>query len=421
MPNYLVGRKDLNIIFFWKYFGENIIIEILRREYKELLKIMNSWILIYGRRKVGKSFLVKKYIKSDLYFVITRDLQAYYLDGTFRRLDEAFSQALKYLNDEKTVVIDEFQRMPEKYWDGLASVHPRGRLILVGSSFRISNRVLDKRSPLLGLVLPFRLDIIKYADILSQVKDPLLAMIYRDPWTINFVNNVDDLINRSYQLFMVTKALIGEIFEEEERQLTNLYEAILLALAEGEWNTSTISGVLASRGFNVTASTVSGYLETLGNMGLVEKFPIYGEKKRARWYYKISSPIISLMFYAEAKYNISFTQETRIELPLGREVQFSIGELLAERYNATFAYSPYEDIDIVLLKNNKPIIGYEVKIGELTRAEAERAMERIRGAGIPKVGLISLKEKPSFGADEELGPEELVNYAMDVKMRYLGD
>jgi predicted AAA+ superfamily ATPase len=344
---------------------------------------------------------------------MTRDLQAYNLDGTFKTLDNAFSEAIKCLKEGKTVVIDEFQRMPEKYWDGLATLHPNGKLILVGSSFNISRKVLDKNSPLLGIVLPYKLDIIHYADVLSQVNDPLLSVIYRDPWTIEFVNSIDDLKERAYQLFMVTKALIGEIFEGEERQLTNLYETILLSLAEGEWNTAIISGALARKGFSVPSSTVSSYLETLVNMGLVEKIPIYGERKRARWYYRISSPIISLMFYAEAKYNISFSERAE-DLPLGREIRFSIGELLAEKYEADLAYSPYEDIDVVLLKKGKPIIGYEVKIGEFNKAEADRAIERIRSAGIPRAGLVSLKEKPNFNADEELGPEELVNCAKEV-------
>ncbi|TRM73716.1 ATP-binding protein, partial [Sulfolobus sp. A20-N-F8] len=68
-----------------------------------------------------------------------------------------------------------------------------------------------------------------------------------------------------------------------------------------------------------------------------------------------------------------------------------------------------------------PIIGYEVKIGEFSRADAERAIERIRSAGIPKAGLISLKERPNFNADEELGPEELINYAEEVFKRNVSE
>jgi hypothetical protein len=393
--------------------------EILRREYKDL-KNVEGWMLIYGRRKVGKSFLIRKYVNHDLYYVITRDLQAYFpSDGSFRKLDEAFVQSIKALREGKTVVIDEFQRLPEKYWDGLSAEHPNGKLILVGSSFRVMKKLVDKRSPLLGLVLPYKLDIIHYADVLSQVKDPLLSLIYRDPWSINFVKGLKDLEEKAYQLYMVTKALIGEIFEEEERQLTMLYEAVLLSLAEGEWNTPIISGALNSKGFNVTPSTVSGILDTLVNMGLVEKIKIYGDRRRARWYYRISSPIISLMFYAEAKYNVSFT-ETLGELPIGREVQFSIGEMMAEYKNLTFAYSPYEDIDVVLLNNDKPVIGYEVKLGGFSKSEGEKSVERIRRAGIPKAGLISLTEKPNFSlADEVLGPEDLVKIAEYVFKKYV--
>jgi len=393
--------------------------EILRREYKDL-KNVEGWMLIYGRRKVGKSFLIRKYVNHDMYCVITRDLQAYFpSDGSFRKLDEAFVQSIKALREGKTVVIDEFQRLPEKYWDGLSAEHPNGKLILVGSSFRVMKKLVDKRSPLLGLVLPYKLDIIHYADVLSQVKDPLLSLIYRDPWSINFVKGLKDLEEKAYQLYMVAKALIGEIFEEEERQLTMLYEAVLLSLAEGEWNTPIISGALNSKGFNVTPSTVSGILDTLANMGLVEKIKIYGDRRRARWYYRISSPIISLMFYAEAKYNVSFT-ETLGELPIGREVQFSIGEMMAEYKNLTFAYSPYEDIDVVLLNNDKPVIGYEVKLGRFSKSEGEKSVERIRRAGIPKAGLISLTEKPNFSlADEVLGPEDLVKIAEYVFKKYV--
>ena len=393
--------------------------KILRRKYKDLRNV-KGWTLIYGRRKARKSFLVRKYVNPDLYYVITRDLQAYFpSDGSFRKLDEAFVQSIKALREGKTVVIDEFQRMPEKYWDGLSAEHPNGKLILVGSSFRVMKKLVDKRSPLLGLVLPYKLDIIHYADVLSQVKDPLLSLIYRDPWSINFVKGLKDLEEKAYQLYMVAKALIGEIFEEEERQLTMLYEAVLLSLAEGEWNTPIISGALNSKGFNVTPSTVSGILDTLVNMGLVEKIKIYGDRRRARWYYRISSPIISLMFYAEAKYNVSFT-ETLGELPIGREVQFSIGEMMAEYKNLTFAYSPYEDIDVVLLNNDKPVIGYEVKLGGFSKSEGEKSVERIRRAGIPKAGLISLTEKPNFSlADEVLGPEDLVKIAEYVFKKYV--
>ncbi|PVU74563.1 hypothetical protein DDW11_05815 [Sulfolobus sp. SCGC AB-777_G06] len=52
----------------------------------------------------------------------------------------------------------------------------------------------------------------------AKLKTPLLSSIYRDPWTINFAKSLKDLEEKAYRLYMVTKVLIGEIFEEDERQ-----------------------------------------------------------------------------------------------------------------------------------------------------------------------------------------------------------
>ena len=191
-----------------------------------------------------------------------------------------------------------------------------------------------------------------------------------------------------------------------------------MSLAEGEWNTSIIAGSLAGKGIDITASSVSGYLDVLAGLGLVDKVEIFGARRRARWYYRLSSPVLSLMFYAEAKYNVSVTERVG-ELPLGREVQFAVGELLAERYDGVMAYSPYEDIDVVILKDGKPVIGYEVKVGEIDRREAERAISRIRSSGIPRVGLVSLRDKPKFEVEESLGPEELMEVADEIYGRVL--
>jgi predicted AAA+ superfamily ATPase len=373
--------------------------------------------LIYGRRKTGKTFLARKYFRHDLYFVVTRDSRAFYPDtGELKDLEGAVREALDYLKSDKRVVIDEFQRLPERYWDYLATVADRGVLLLLGSSFRVMTRLVDRNSPLLGLVLPYKLNVISYADALASLRNPLLSVILRDPWTVRFVKDVKDVQDKAYQLYMASKGLIGEVFEEEERQLTALYEAVLLALAEGEWNTPIIANSLSSRGLRVTPSTVSSVLDVMAKIGLVDKLPLYKAKGKARFYYRVSSPILSLMLYAEAKYNVSSTEEVG-ELPLGREAQFSVGELLAEAKGLTQAYSPYEDIDVVLLDKGRPVIGYEVKVGSISKSECERAKERIRSAGVPRVGVASLAERPNCDVDEALGPEDLFGLARAVHER----
>lgn len=58
-----------------------------------------------------------------------------------------------------------------------------GVLVAVGSSYGVVNRVFDRNSSLLGLFMPMEVGIISYEDVLSQVGDPLLSALLRDPCT----------------------------------------------------------------------------------------------------------------------------------------------------------------------------------------------------------------------------------------------
>jgi len=53
----------------------------------------------------------------------------------------------------------------------------------VGSSYGIGDWVFDRNSSLLGLFMPMEVGIISYEDVLSQVGDPLLSALLRDPCT----------------------------------------------------------------------------------------------------------------------------------------------------------------------------------------------------------------------------------------------
>jgi hypothetical protein len=58
-----------------------------------------------------------------------------------------------------------------------------GVLVATGSSYGIVDRVFDRNRPLLGLFMPMEVGIISYEDVLSQVGDPLLSALLRDPCT----------------------------------------------------------------------------------------------------------------------------------------------------------------------------------------------------------------------------------------------
>jgi len=388
--------------------------DVERRECEEL-KNLKGWMLIYGRRKVGKTYLAKKCLDYDDYYLITRTLGLIHGEEDIG-LDEAIKRIMSSLRQGKRVILDEFQRLPEKYLDIIAITHPKGKLILLASSYGAVNKVIDRNSPLLGLVLPYRLGIIKFSDALGSVKDPYKALLFRDPWIVEHASDWEDIKRNPQSFYYITKGLIGEIFQEEDRKLTQTYEAILLELAGGMWNSTMISAKLQQT-MQVNQSEVSSYLSTLFKMGLIKKIKVHKGGRGTEWYYDLDSPIMSVTFYAEAKYRVSEGIRSSVDLtyPISKEMQFSVGEMLAEYYDAELAYTPQGDIDVVLLKKGKPFIAYEVK-NKFSESEARRTIGRMKDFGIPRAGLIGILEDPPKSEDS-IGPDRLIEMADEIKKR----
>lgn len=319
----------------------------IRRREEQKIKGINSWTLIYGRRKTGKTTLVKNNLKIDFYALIADSNNAIGMDDRIMKIDDAMKEVKSTLSRGGVAVIDEFQRLPEIYWSVISNWKREGILVLVASSYGIVNTVFDRNSPLLGLFLPVEVGIMSYEDVLIQVKDPVLSVLYRDPWIIPFIANYEDFVGKIRELSLASKGLVGEIFKEEERQMTDIYYKTLLLLGEGIWKTSEIAGIVQPKGGE---GTISSMVNKLVKMGLVQKIPTLSKEN----FYKIHSPPLSLTMYAEAKYAISETDVQFRELPVGREVQFSIGELLSKYFGGTLHYSPREDIDVVIVKKKKP-------------------------------------------------------------------
>jgi hypothetical protein len=419
-----------------------ISLNIDRREEEEVKKL-KGWIMVYGRRKTGKTYMLRKVFREAQYFMITRAGYVIHEEGgryTYVNVKEAISRVGSLLDNGETVIIDEFQRLPEFLWEELALHHPKGKLIVSGSSLGMLSKVFDRRSPLLGLLSPLKLDIISYQDTImalkNLVKTPRDAMmwglIFRDPWVIPMLSIEADIITeicgKAYYLATSIHGLIGEVFEEEERALTRVYDAILRLVGEGMWKPSEIAGVLASNNMITGGqATVIGMLERLVNMGLLEKIPLW-RTRGARFYFKHRSPIASIIQYIDQKLNITENPNTNVGreivmTAISREIQFSLGEMLAEYIGGRRAYAilPNGDIDIVVLDERRrtPIIGYEVKIGEMEVSEARKAIERIHEQGIPRAGLISVSAKPPKvpGSYEEIGPEEIIEIASKMRSK----
>ena len=230
---------------------------IKRSEAKEIRDIP-GWILIYERRKVGKTFLVKNFLQYDAYFLVRRDLTI--IENGRLSFNEFIAKLKDLLREDKTVVVDEFQRLLDTFLDEIVEVYPKGRLLLLGSSLRILHKIFSPKSPILGLISQYKLDLVSPADTLTSLAEYLppeqaveIAVYMRDPWLSRYLEIYNgDIVEFLYNVVKVNiysiKALIGEIFAEEERELTARYEAILNLLGSGCWRVKEMAGILYNRG-----------------------------------------------------------------------------------------------------------------------------------------------------------------------------
>ena len=109
----------------------------------------------------------------------------------------------------------------------------------------------------------------------------LWAIVARDPWILGIVTPYGEpwraIIDRVVSLAPIATSLIGEVFTEEEKQLTRLYEAVLRLLAQRYWS----SKALAQKLYEVRLISspqpgiVTGLLNQLEGMGLVEKISLW--------------------------------------------------------------------------------------------------------------------------------------------------
>ncbi|MEM2410149.1 MAG: ATP-binding protein [Thermofilaceae archaeon] len=388
-----------------------------------------AWTLVYGRRKTGKTFLLKRYVGWDAYYTVGRSGYGVMERGGSELLPyrEGLKAVIDSLRSGDTVVIDEFQRLPEWAWDWISSAAGSrgGRLVLCGSSVGIVSRVFDRRSPLLGALNPFRVDLASPSDAvrsLSRHLPPSRALLWsvlaRDPWLLGLVEPSGDpdrvLADKAHTLIPSAAGLIGEVFREEERELTRLYDATLRMLAQGYWSAGAVALKLHEAGLidRPQASHVTGILDQLVKLGLAERLRLW-RTRHARVYYRHRSSLLSMLMYVEERYPDERPPPETIRTLLGVEAQFFVGELLAEVKGLSRAYhvAAESEVDIVLMKGSAPVIGYEVKLGPITPIEARRAAEKLKALGIPRVGLVSLSETPEGTADEAFGPDDLVEMA----------
>ena len=353
---------------------------------KEYSKNQFSFSVIYGRRRIGKTFLIKEFLKGKpgFYFValesnaiINLNLlsQAIYqacgqLFGLpdFNNFSDAFKFLFEYSIHKRLIfVIDEYPYLAE------ASSHVSSLLqnlidqykdksqlflILCGSSMSfMEEQVLGYKSPLYGRrtsqykIQPF--NYLESAEFVPNYSIKEKAIVY------GLTNGVAEYLtyfsnDKSLEMNIVENFLQtnGRLYEEptnllkQELRQPKTYNDILFSIAQGDTKLNEIASKI---GFS--SGSLSYYLISLIDLGIVvKKTPVLNRKSK-RPIYAISDTMFAFWYhYVQTNMNM-------INLGMGEKVYYNIvKEKLNEFMGKVFEKISIEYFEVRLTRGNTPFL-----------------------------------------------------------------
>ena len=297
------------------------------KELKALNNLYNSgkfeFAVIYGRRRIGKTELIKKFIddKNAIYFMgiesnaklnlenFSKSILEYSsgisADTSFANFQVALEYVFQLAEKERIIlVIDEYpyvarsskslastlQLLIDKYKD-----HSKLMLILCGSSMSyMEDHVLAYKAPLYGRrtaqlkLLPFTFE--ETCNYLGEMSDEDKALMYgavggtpQYLLQIDDQRSVEDNIKNTY--LNPTSFLYEEptnLLKQEVREPA-IYNAIITAIATGASRMADISAKVGE-----DTSVCTNYIKNLISLGIVQKETPYGERVSRKTIYFIS-------------------------------------------------------------------------------------------------------------------------------------
>jgi len=397
-----------------------ILIMIIERREAEVIRGLlktKKWVLVYGRRKTGKTFLIQNFITFDEYFFAKKDRTIISQKGGEQKTIsyETFLELLqRSLAEDRTMVVDEFHRLGEDFLDRLHAGGSRGKLILVSSTLSLAKKVFGRNSPVLGMFAEAPVGLLSLEDVLKKITREGMgnrelvetALIMREPTTIDYFSGEKQgrkvLIDILQSTLNTIPALVGEIFGEEEKTLSGVYEGVLRAIAGGNVVSTEISSYLFSHGLikKDDPSAIQQYLNNMLSFGLIKRMRIYNKNK---FVYKHVSPLMRIFYYADEKYNISERKPSQQEMErivddiMPRVAEDSIREFLSDKLGLEESLFEAKDFDIdaCLLRFKEPEVAVEIKW------KAKPDSEDVSKASA-SLGRIKVKRKILFVQDKKL-------------------
>ncbi|MBO8183451.1 MAG: ATP-binding protein [Archaeoglobus sp.] len=399
------------------FVNRNSELEFLERKWKEKGAQL---IIIYGRRRVGKTMLLKEFLKNrkGVYFLATADSIGENIKELAEKFAELtgkeyfmevkdFGRLFRYLADEireerTAVILDEFQYLMtlepgilsvlQKIWDE----HLKGTnifLVLCGSSMGMMERIMEYKSPLYGRrtgqwkVEPF--DIKGIAEMFPNRSMEELVKIYAVfggiPFYLDLVKELG--VEEAIKMKILRKG--GVLYEEpefllrEELREPRVYKLILKGLALGY---ETLGELVNFTGLD--RGHLSRYLDTLERLDIVGYELPYGRRKRGRYYIKDNFFNFWFRFvypnFGDLELGLVDEVWAKIEPKLnayyGKAFERLVREMLRQRIidfrqkKVARWWHKGEEVDAVA-ELDDGLLFVEVKWGEFERREAERVLE----------------------------------------------
>jgi AAA+ ATPase superfamily predicted ATPase len=386
-------------------------------------------IIIYGRRRVGKTRLLQEFVKNKEHIYLVSDVSENILDTfarviskryKFVRFDnwDDFFEFLYSISDSRIViVIDEFQYLykvnkafptiMQRWWETLKDSNIM--LILCGSIISTIYKIsLGYGSALYGRktaeleVKPLKFfemneffpnysfeELVKVYMVLGGV--PRYLEEFDDRFDV-MTNIKDKILTRTSYLYNEPQNLLFEEFKDYSR-----YFAILNVIAEGASTFSEIS--TKSR---IPQNKLSKYLMTLERVEIIKKIIPITEKKSKRVIYRISDNFYRFWF----RYlypNKSFLEMDEMEHVMEElEKTFNafvglafeeIGaEFLRDKFRVGRWWYKGTEIDLVAVRKEE-VAFFEVKWRDMSYQDAIKVLKRLE----EKAEAVTIKGKRSYG------------------------
>ncbi len=356
-------------------------LKLLKDEFTNLQS--GKMFVVYGRRRVGKTELIRQFIMSisvnTIYFYVDLVEKQGILDSLSKTVQEQLGETRKFgdFNDflefialksdhRFVLVIDEFQRFLEtspqfitqlqNYWDQKLK-NKKLMLILVGSSIGMIQKITNsKAGALYGRATRIKISPFKYADFrlmfkeLSEEEKIITYAIFGGtPYYLEKAKKVDGNIQKKIFELLLKKG--AELFEEpknlleyENVRIHAKYNSILQAASTGKDNVKEIHDFTG-----IETNTLPAYIKRLDELLelLGRKDPVLGKERLGR--YGLKDNFFSFW------YRFIFPNQTALNLGNIKLVDDDINENLNAYVGRVF-----EEVckELIIAYINKELNGY---------------------------------------------------------------